>query len=78
MLIFHKGFEEFCRISVSPIANALDCFPILRHLPDAMIPIRKYAKSLHKDELELYMGLYNDSKRQVEEGVAKVRISREP
>ncbi|KAH8882222.1 cytochrome P450 [Thozetella sp. PMI_491] len=66
-----EGFEEFCRISVSPIAQALDCFPLLRYLPDAVIPMRKHARKLHKEELKLYMEHYDNIREKVKKGAAK-------
>jgi hypothetical protein len=67
-----KGFEEFCTVSVAPVANLLDVFPILRRLPDSVFPLRKYAKQLNKTEQEFYMGLYLEVKEKVLTGTSKV------
>ncbi|KIW01166.1 uncharacterized protein PV09_07451 [Verruconis gallopava] len=66
-----EGFEEFCRISVAPIANALDCFPFMRYLPDFMIPMKGYAKKLHHEELKLYMEHYDSTREKIKNGTAK-------
>jgi hypothetical protein len=59
----------------SPVAQLFDVFPVLRYLPDILLPIRKRAKEGHKLESDLFVGLYLDTKKQLYEGTAKVRHS---
>lgn len=47
-------------------------FPILRNLPDVFLPLRRYAKELHRKEYDLYIGHYLNTKKKLKEGTAKV------
>ncbi|KAL1865421.1 hypothetical protein VTK73DRAFT_5265 [Phialemonium thermophilum] len=67
----YHGFEEFCRVTGTQTAALLDVFPILRHLPDAVLPLRRYAKELHRKEYDLYIGHYLETKKKLKEGKAK-------
>ncbi|KAI1500781.1 cytochrome P450 [Biscogniauxia marginata] len=67
----YDGFKKFSEVSGSQTAALLDIFPILRYLPDALLPMRKYAKELHRKEYDLYVGHYLDAKRRLREGTAK-------
>lgn len=49
----------------------LDVFPIIRRLPDVFLPMRRYAKKLHKEESRLYLGHYLETKKRLREGTAK-------
>lgn len=51
----------------------LDCFPILRRLPDFLVPVRVRARKLHERELQLFRGYYLNAKQQLKDGTAKVR-----
>ena len=46
-------------------------FPVLRGLPDWALPLRRYAKELHKKENELYMGHWLNVKKGIKSGTAK-------
>ncbi|RYP13624.1 hypothetical protein DL767_010634 [Monosporascus sp. MG133] len=52
-------------------ANLLNIFPVLRRLPDSLLPVRRLAKELHKSERNLFLGMYMDVKRKLNEGTAK-------
>lgn len=39
-----------------------------------MLPLRAYAKKLHKPERELYVGHWMNVKKAIKNGTAKVRI----
>ncbi|KAK9782620.1 putative Cytochrome P450 [Seiridium cardinale] len=67
----YDGFERFGEIISDDSAALLDIFPVLRHLPDALLPMRRYAKELHKKEYNLYVGHYLDTKKRLKEGKAK-------
>ena len=53
---------------------ALDLFPVLRRLPDFLVPVRAWAKELHRKEKQLYMGHWMDVKKRILNGTAKVRM----
>jgi hypothetical protein len=73
-----QGFERWSELAGSQTAALLDVFPILRYLPDAFLPMKRYAKGLHMKEYDLYVGHYLTAKRKLKEGKAKVRISYHP
>ncbi|KAI6090002.1 cytochrome P450 [Hypoxylon rubiginosum] len=68
--LFH-GFEKFSEVTGSASAALLDVFPILRYLPDVLLPMRRYSKELHRKEYDLYVGHYLETKRKLREGKAK-------
>ncbi|KAI1851131.1 hypothetical protein JX266_003796 [Neoarthrinium moseri] len=68
--LFH-GFEKFCEVTGTQTAALLDVFPFLRYLPDALLPMRRYAKELHNKEYDLYVGHYLDTKKKLRDGRAK-------
>jgi cytochrome P450 len=65
-----QGFEKLSELLNAGAAALIDFYPLLRSLPDALVPLRKYAKSLHKAELDLYLGHWLDTKRRMQEGTA--------
>jgi hypothetical protein len=50
----------------------LDLLPMLRKLPDWLLPIKREGKEMHRQELKLFRDLYLDTKRSLGEGTAKV------
>ncbi|KAI1091288.1 cytochrome P450 [Rostrohypoxylon terebratum] len=64
-------FEGFSGVMGSGASKLLDAFPLLRHLPDAFLPMRKHAKALHKVEADLFLGHYRETRRKVKTGEAK-------
>ena len=64
------GARIFQHISVFVLVQ-IDFYPILRSLPDALVPLRRYAKELHKAELDLYIGHWLDTKHRMQEGTAQ-------
>ncbi|KAI5922679.1 cytochrome P450 [Camillea tinctor] len=67
----YHGFEKFSEVCGSATASLLDLYPILRQLPDALLPLRRYVKELHRKESKLYVGHYLDTKKRLHEGTAK-------
>ena len=67
-----EGFEKFCEVTNTSTAALLDLFPILKLLPDFMLPLRKYSRDLHKHEKELYVGHWLDTKKKIKNGKSKV------
>ncbi|OAX81613.1 hypothetical protein ACJ72_04045 [Emergomyces africanus] len=65
------GFEKTSELLGSEAAALLDIFPILRALPDFMLPMRRYAKRLRKDENKLYVGHWMTAKNGFKHGTAK-------
>lgn len=66
-----SGFQEFSEATGKQMAAALDLFPLLRALPDVLLPLRRYAKTLHKAESELYVGHWLRVKQAIKNGTAR-------
>ncbi|KAI2465985.1 cytochrome P450 [Annulohypoxylon bovei var. microspora] len=62
------GFRRFNELAGSQTALLLDVFPILRHLPDLVLPVRRYAKKLGQEEHSLFLAEYRKIKRKVSDG----------
>ena len=54
------------------MAALLDLMPVLRRLPDSLLPIKSEGKRLHKKELNLFRGHYLKTKQGLRDGTAKV------
>lgn len=54
------------------MAALLDLMPVLRSVPDFLLPIKSEGKRLHKQEVSLFRGLYLKSKQGLSDGTAKV------
>ncbi|KJX93979.1 hypothetical protein TI39_contig4229g00018 [Zymoseptoria brevis] len=48
-----NGFSEFADINQTGVAALLDAFPLLRKLPETLLPVQKKAKELHKAKKEI-------------------------
>lgn len=66
-----EGFSEFADINQTGVAALLDAFPLLRKLPDAILPTQKKAKELHKAERELYLKHWLRAKNEIHDGTIK-------
>lgn len=65
------GFAEFAEINQTGIAALLDSFPILRRLPDFLLPAQRKAKELHKKEKDLYLSHWLKAKQDIAAGTIK-------
>lgn len=68
--LFH-GFDQFGEIVQSAQAAQMDVFPLLRFLPDSMVPLKRRARELHRKEKALYKSHWLGVKQAVKEGTAK-------
>ncbi|KAI1616307.1 cytochrome P450 [Exophiala viscosa] len=64
-----EGFSEFAEINQTGTAGLIDFYPILRRLPEFLLPVQKKAKTLHKHEKRLYLKHWLNAKHAVEKGV---------
>ncbi|KAI5860307.1 cytochrome P450 [Durotheca rogersii] len=71
LLQLYHGFDKFSEAAASQPAAMLDIFPILRHLPDALVPMKRRAREFHRQELDLYKGHYLETRRKIRQGIAK-------
>lgn len=63
-----EGFSEFAEINQTGAAALVDFFPVLRRLPDFLLPTQKKAKQLHKAEKELYLSHWMKAKEEIKAG----------
>jgi hypothetical protein len=54
MVQLFEGFSEFVQINQTGTAALLDSFPLLRKLPDWILPLQARAKESFRKERELY------------------------
>ncbi|KAJ9649238.1 hypothetical protein H2201_004246 [Coniosporium apollinis] len=66
-----EGFEQFSIINQTGTAALIDFFPILRRLPDWVLPTQKKAKELHEHEKRLYLKHWLNCKQAIKGGTAK-------
>ena len=62
------GFNEFAEINQTGTAALLDSFPLLRKLPDWLLPTQRKARELHKAERELYLRHWLKAKNETQNG----------
>ena len=74
--ILYDCVEKWSEVMRSSTAAFLDVFPLLRRLPDFMLPMQRYAKELHRKEKALYVGHWMDAKEKINKGTAMVRLIR--
>lgn len=67
--------EQWSEVMGSSAAAFLDVFPLLRKLPDFMLPMRRHAKELHRKEKALYVGHWMDTKQKIYQGTAMVCLT---
>ncbi|POS71309.1 hypothetical protein DHEL01_v210299 [Diaporthe helianthi] len=65
--VYEKVSKQSALVSSAP-GPLLDCYPLLRHLPDFLNPTRKKGAELHAMEKKLYISRYNDLKAKVKAG----------
>ncbi|KAI0096931.1 cytochrome P450 [Nemania sp. FL0031] len=71
LLQVFEGFYNFGLLAQTGAAAFADFFPVLRYLPDAMIPTKARARALHRKEMKMYLGLWLEAKRSIEAGTIK-------
>lgn len=69
MMQLFDGVEKFTEINQAGVAALLDSFPLLRYLPDFMMPLKKRAKLLHAKERELYLSHWLKAKDDLANGI---------
>lgn len=68
MMQLFDGFAEFAEINQTGAAGLVDFFPVLRQLPDLLLPTRKKAKELHRVEKQLYLKHWLNAKAAIKNG----------
>lgn len=71
MMQLFNGFSEFADLNQTGAAALLDSFPLLRKLPDFLIPMQKKAKQLHSKEKALYKDHWMKTKEDRAKGKLK-------
>jgi hypothetical protein len=70
----YECVEQWSEVMRSGTAAFLDVFPILRNLPEFMLPMQRYAKQLHKKEKALFVGHWMNTKEKINRGTAMVSL----
>ncbi|KAH7146631.1 cytochrome P450 [Dactylonectria estremocensis] len=65
------GFSEFADLNMTGVAALLDSFPLLRSLPDFLLPMQRKAKELHEKEKALYLNHWLKAKEDISAGTIK-------
>lgn len=65
------GFSEFADLNQTGIAALLESFPLLRKLPDFLVPVQRKAKELHQKEKDLYISHWLKAKQDIANGTIK-------
>jgi cytochrome P450 len=63
-----EGFSKFAEINQTGTAALIDFYPILRKLPDFVLPTQNKARRMHKEEKELYLKHWLNAKDSIETG----------
>ncbi|OAL34588.1 hypothetical protein AYO20_06218 [Fonsecaea nubica] len=66
-----KRVEEMTTIMQSSTSALADLFPTLRRLPSWMLPTMARASTWHRNTTDFYLGLWNETKSELQEGRAK-------
>lgn len=66
-----NGFGQFAEINQTGTAALIDFFPVLRLLPDFILPTQKKAKELHRKERQLYLKHWLRAKREIGDDTIK-------
>jgi hypothetical protein len=65
-----EGFEKFTELNQTGTAAMVDCFPVLRSLPDWILPVMREAWELHSKEKILYLKHWMKCKKEIENGTS--------
>lgn len=74
-LTWNQSFCKWGELAGSASAQLTDLFPIIQRLPKVLGPNVKYAEGLHEKEKDLYVGLWMQAKRSLEQGTSHVCIA---
>lgn len=74
--VFEKVQRQSALVSSAP-GPLLDLYPVLRSLPDFLMPIRKKGHELHMMEKKMYVGHYLEMKRRVKAGEPMVGLQKQ-
>jgi hypothetical protein len=70
----YHGFEAWSKLMGQATTVLIDLFPPLRHLPNALLPVRRHAQSLHQAELRLFSEHWHNIREKIIAGTAQVRL----
>jgi hypothetical protein len=75
--LFHC-VEKLSEVMGSTIAAVLDLYPVLRRLPDFLVPMRSYCKELHREEITLFRSFWMEAKGKIINKTIKVHYQSVP
>jgi hypothetical protein len=70
-----KGLEDLTALGTSPMAILLDCYPMLRRLPDFLLPLKRKADSVYRSTSSNYLFQYDSVKNNLKSGKATPSFS---
>ncbi|KAF2993292.1 hypothetical protein E8E14_000680 [Neopestalotiopsis sp. 37M] len=65
---FYENFDKFGKIVASQSSALLDLYPILRRLPETLLPALKETRALSEKEKRFYVGLWLEAKTRIQDG----------
>lgn len=68
----YTSVERWSQVMGSTTGALLDMYPILRNLPDLVLPARRMCREYHRQEKELFVGLWHEAKQKIGNGTALV------
>lgn len=71
MVQLFRGVGQFTELIQGVEAALLDCFPLLRWLPDFLSPAKSRARELRRTENPLFVGHWLEVKKAIKQGTAK-------
>jgi hypothetical protein len=72
LLQLYTEFERWIQLTRNSLMVLADYYPVLRTLPDMLLPLRRAAKELYNSEHDLFLGHWNDTKARQQENKAQV------
>ncbi|KAH6842954.1 cytochrome P450 [Chaetomium sp. MPI-CAGE-AT-0009] len=67
---FYSGFAKFAKVVASQTSALLDLYPILRWLPECLLPTLREARRVGQAERDFYVGLWLSAKQRIENGMS--------
>lgn len=75
MKLLFESLDRYVNLLQAGTTALADFFPPLRFLPSTLLPTKKLAREIYKEQKELYGGLWHDVKDAVYAGTAKPCLS---
>lgn len=64
--------DMWSQVVTSLMSNVINLYPIFKHVPESLIPMRRHARNLFKSNLDLYRSHWLEAKNAAQTGTLKV------